>query len=28
VSQGIKQFKTNINDRGSVDAGTLENSFA
>jgi hypothetical protein len=24
-SQGIKQFKTNVNDRGSVDIGLLEN---
>jgi hypothetical protein len=28
VSLGIKQFKTNTNDKGSVDAGELENSFA
>jgi hypothetical protein len=28
VSLGIKQFKTNINDKGSVDVGDLENSFA
>ena len=28
VSTGIKQFKTNVNDRGSVVVGELENSFA
>jgi hypothetical protein len=28
VSQGIKQFKTNADDKGSVDICTLENSFA
>ena len=28
VSRGIKQFKTNINDRGSVDTSALENGFA
>jgi hypothetical protein len=28
VSAGIQQFKTNVNDRGSVDICMLENSFA
>jgi hypothetical protein len=28
VSLGIQQFKTNVNDKGSVDVGALENSFA
>jgi hypothetical protein len=28
VSLGIQQFKTNVNDRGSVVVGELENSFA
>ena len=28
VSLGIQQFKTNVNDKGSVDIGALENSFA
>ena len=28
VSLGIQQFKTNVNDKGSVDVGELENSFA
>jgi hypothetical protein len=28
VSAGIKQFKTNVNDKGSVVFGELENSFA
>jgi hypothetical protein len=28
VSLGIQQFKTNVNDRGSVDISALENSFA
>ncbi|MCX5850136.1 MAG: hypothetical protein NTW65_11905 [Deltaproteobacteria bacterium] len=28
VSLGIRQFKTNVNDRGSVDVGALENSFS
>ncbi len=28
VSLGIKQFKTNVNDKGSVDVCELENSFA
>jgi hypothetical protein len=27
VSLGISQFKTNVNDRGSVDVSALENSF-
>jgi hypothetical protein len=27
VSQGIKQFKTNVNDRGSVDIGMLESGY-
>jgi hypothetical protein len=28
VSLGIQQFKTNVNDKGAVDVGALENSFA
>jgi hypothetical protein len=28
VSTGIQQFKNNVNDKGSVDVGALENSFA
>lgn len=28
VSQGIRQFKTNVNDKGSVDISSLESSFA
>jgi hypothetical protein len=28
VSMGIKQFKTNVNDRGSVEIPALENGFA
>jgi hypothetical protein len=28
VSLGIQQFKNNVNDRGAVDVGELENSFA
>jgi hypothetical protein len=28
ISLGIQQFKTNVNDKGSVDVGALENSFA
>ena len=28
VSAGIQQFKTNVNDKVSVDVGALENSFA
>jgi hypothetical protein len=28
VSSGIKQFKTNVNDRGSVDTSALESCFA
>jgi hypothetical protein len=28
VSLGIKQFKANVNDRGSVDVPALENSLA
>jgi hypothetical protein len=28
VSTGIHHFKTNVNDKGSVDVGELENSFA
>ena len=28
VSLGIKQFKTNVQDKGAVDVGELENSFA
>ncbi|MEN6432719.1 MAG: M17 family peptidase N-terminal domain-containing protein [Smithella sp.] len=28
VSLGIQQFKTNVNDKGSVDISALENSFA
>ena len=28
VSTGIQQFKTNVNDKGSVVVGALENSFA
>lgn len=27
ISQGIKQFKTNVNDRGALDVGTLENGY-
>jgi len=27
VSKGIKQFKTNVNDRGSVDTGMLEEGY-
>jgi hypothetical protein len=27
VAQGIKQFKTNVNDRGSVDIGMLESGY-
>jgi hypothetical protein len=27
VSTGIQQFKTNVNDKGSVIVGELENSF-
>ncbi|MFA5322731.1 MAG: hypothetical protein WC373_08655 [Smithella sp.] len=28
VYQGIRQFKTNVNDRGSVDVSSLEDNFA
>jgi hypothetical protein len=28
VSSGIQQFKANVNDKGAVDVGELENSFA
>jgi hypothetical protein len=28
VYLGIKQFKANVNDKGSVDVSELENSFA
>jgi len=28
VSQGIRQFKTNVNDRGSVDVSSMENYFS